>query len=61
MKASFPTRGINIDIRNNDPRGITIYNNFVFDDTVKLYVKDGKIKFLDQDSVYQFEKERVRN
>ena len=61
LKASFPTRGIQIDIRNNDPKGITLYNNYLFNDTTKQYIKDGKISFIDQDSVYLYEKERVKD
>lgn len=60
LKASYPTRGINIDIRNNDSLGITIYNNYLAGEKTKQHVKDGKITFVNQDSVYLFEKERVK-
>ena len=59
FKASYPTRGINIDIRNNDSLGISIYNNYLAGDKTKQLVKDGKITFVDQDSVYLYEKDRI--
>lgn len=54
----FPTRGIEIDIENNDPKGITLYNSYCFTDKSKQWVKDGYIKFKNQDLVLKYEKER---
>ena len=54
----FPTRGIEIDIQGNDPKGITLYNSFYFTDKTKQYVKDGLISFRDQDLVQIYEKGR---
>lgn len=43
LKLTFPTRGIDIDITNNDSRGIKIYNNYYLTDTVKELIKSHKI------------------
>ena len=54
----FPTRGIEIDIEANDPKGITLYNSYYFTDKSKQWVKDGYIKYKNQDLVLTYEKER---
>ena len=36
-------RGIKIEIRDNDPKGITLYNNYCFTEKTRNYVKEGKI------------------
>ena len=43
LKLTFPTRGIDIDIENNDSRGIKIYSNYYLTDTVKDLIKLNKI------------------
>lgn len=43
LKLTFPTRGIGIDIKGNDSKGITIYNNYYLTDTVKDLIKNNKI------------------
>lgn len=40
---SFPTRGIRIDIKNGDQKGITIYNNYYLSDKMKDLVKAKKV------------------
>lgn len=40
---TFPTRGIEIDIKDNNPKGITLYSNYYFTDTTKELVKKGII------------------
>lgn len=56
---TFPTRGIEIDITDNDPRGITLYSNYFFTDTSKEFVKNGKVSLNSKvDLVQQYEKAR---
>ena len=55
---NFPTRGMEIDIQNNDPKGITLYNNYCFTDDSRQLVKDGYISYRDVDAVLKYEKER---
>lgn len=39
----FSNRGIEINIKGNDPKGITLYSNYFFTENTKQYVKDGLI------------------
>lgn len=54
----FPTRGIEIDIQGNNPKGITLYSSYYFSDETRQYVKDGLISFRNQDLVQIYEKGR---
>lgn len=54
----FPTRGIEIDIQGNNPKGITLYSSYYFSDDTRQYVKDGLISFKNQDLVQIYEKGR---
>lgn len=55
----FPTRGIKIDIEDNNPKGITLYSNYYFTDKTKQFVKDGLISFeSDKDLVEEYEIQR---
>lgn len=55
----FPTRGIEIDIKDNNPKGITLYNNYYFTDETKSFVKNGLINYeSDTDLVEKYEIER---
>ena len=59
FKISFPTRGIKIDIVNENPKGITLYNNYYLTETVKDWIKAKKITLEpDQDLVVITEKSR---
>lgn len=42
-KISFPTRGIMIDIKDNDSRGITLYNNYSLSPEIKDLIITNKI------------------
>lgn len=55
---SYPTRGIKIDIRDNNPKGITLYSNYHFSDITKQLVKDGKIQYSRDDYVHEYEQMR---
>lgn len=55
---AYPTRGIKIDIRDNNPKGITLYSNYCFSDTTKKLVKDGKLKYSKEDYVNEYEQMR---
>lgn len=58
----FSNRGIEIDIKGNDPKGITLYNNYYFTEDTKQYVKDGLISLdSDTDLLDKTEKERRNN
>ncbi len=51
-------RGIEIKIRGNDPKGITLYNNYYFTEEIKDLVKEGKISYVNKDLLNIYEKER---
>lgn len=56
---TFPTRGIEIDIEDNDPKGITLYSNYYFTDTTKEFVKNGIISLNSKiDLVQKYESAR---
>lgn len=56
---TFPTRGIEIDIEDNDPKGITLYSNYYFTDTTKELVKNGIISLNSKiDLVQKYESAR---
>ena len=58
----FPTRGIEINIENNDPKGITLYSNYYFTDITREFVKNGLINFeADKDLVKEYEVQRREN
>ena len=54
----FPTRGIEIKIEDNDPKGITLYSNYYFTDTTKKMVKNGLISYSTEDLVAKYETQR---
>ncbi len=55
----FSNRGIEVDIEENNPDGITLYNNYNFSDVTKKYVREGIIKLNSyEDLVNKMEKER---
>lgn len=59
---TFPTRGIEIDIWDNNPKGITLYSNYYFTNTTKKLVKDGIIDLNSkEDLVLKYEKNRREN
>lgn len=41
----YSTRGIHINIKDNDAKGITFYSNYYFTDYTKSLVKTGKVNF----------------
>lgn len=61
-KIRYSTRGVDINIVNNDPKGITFYDNYYFTDYVKSLVKTGVVSFEpDVDLVEKVEIERRNN
>lgn len=55
----FSNRGFEIDIEDNNPKGIILYSNYYFTDKTKKYVEDGIITLREkEDSVEKIEKER---
>lgn len=58
----YSTRGVEIDIKDNDPKGITLYNNYYLTELTKKYVKNGYISFNPyEDLVEKTEIERRKN
>ncbi len=58
----YSNRGIEIDIKNNDSKGIKLYTNYYFTDETKRYVKDGLISLDSKnDLVDKIEKQRKSN
>lgn len=61
-KIRYSTRGVDINIKNNDPKGITFYNNYYLTDYTKSLIKSGIVSFEpDKDFVEIVEKERRNN
>ena len=59
---NYCTRGIEIDIKGNDPKGITLYSNYYFTDYTKSLVKNGVVSFDGKtDMVEKKELERREN
>lgn len=53
--------GIEINISENDSRGITLYNNYCFTENSRQFVKDGLVTFKNyENSIEKLEKERVK-
>ncbi len=61
-RIQYSTRGVDIDIKNNNPKGITFYNNYYLTDYVKSLIKTGVVSFEpDKDLVEVVEIERRNN
>lgn len=61
-KIRYSTRGVDINIKNNDPKGITFYSNYYLTDYVKSLIKTGVVSFEpDKDFVEVVEIERRKN
>ena len=61
-KIMYSTRGVDINIVNNDPKGITFYNNYYLTDYIKGLVKTGVVSFEpDVDLIEKVELERRKN
>ena len=62
FQVMYPGKGLKIDIKNNDPKGITLYSNYKIGSRAKQYVKNGLITLnADEDLIYIVEKERRKN
>lgn len=57
----YSNRGIEIDIKNNNAKGIKLFNNYCFTDKTKSYVKEGKISYESKDLLEKMEMERRNN
>ncbi len=58
----FSSRGYEIDIEENDPKGIILYNNYHFTDITRNLAKEGKISInKDENLVDKIEKYRRKN
>jgi len=56
--AMYSLSGIEIKIRNNDPKGIILHNNYFFTKKTRDYVSRGIISFSNTDLVHEVEKNR---
>lgn len=58
----YSARGVEIDIKNNNPAGIKLYTNYYLTDLTKSYVKNGIINFNEStDLIHKVELERRNN
>ena len=58
----YSTRGVDINIENNEPKGITFYSNYYLTDYITSLVKTGVVSFEpDEDLVQKYEFERRNN
>lgn len=58
LKLTFPTRGIEIDIKDNDSKGIKIYNNYYISDKIKELILNEKITLINENFIYITEQAR---
>lgn len=57
---SYPSRGLEIDIENNDSKGIKFYSNYYFSDELLNKIKNGTYTLVaDEDFIHIVERERV--
>ncbi len=62
LSLHYPANGIMIDIKNNDPNGIVVYNNFYITEKLKKQAAEGKIRLeLLKNSIEEEEKARINN
>ena len=62
LSLHYPANGIMIDIKNNNPNGIVVYNNFYITEKLKKQAAEGKIKIeLLKNSIVEEEKARINN
>lgn len=55
----FSNRGVEIDIKGNNPKGIKLYSNYYFTDETRKFVKNGQISFVpNTDLLDKTERER---
>ena len=57
----YSTRGVEINIENDNIENTTFYQNYYFTNYIKSLVKDGIVKFKDVDLVEQVEIERRKD
>jgi len=55
---TIPILGVEINIENNNPKGIILYSNYYFTDKTRRYIKDGFITVNIEDYIHVIEKER---
>ena len=59
---TYPSRGVEINIINNDSKGITLYNNYYFTNRTKALIKSEKITLNDEvDYIELTERQRIEN
>ncbi len=58
---TFPSRGVEIKIDNNNSYGITLYNNYFFTEKSKEFVKSGKIQINAEEDLLELMEINRRN
>ena len=59
---TYPSRGIEINIENNNSLGIIFYNNYYISDKIKEFIKAGKVSLNDKVDYLEYaEKNRRKN
>ena len=59
---TYPSKGVEINITNNDPLGIKLYNNYYFTNRTKVLVKNGIISLnAEEDFIEVTERKRIEN
>jgi phage-related protein len=62
LHISYPYIGVDINIKNNDSTGITLYSNYYFTDKTKRFIAEGKITLDSKtDAIYVSELNRREN
>lgn len=58
----YPSKGVEINIKGNDHKGITFYSNYYFSDELKEEIRDGWFTLkTDEDLIHKVELERRKN
>lgn len=58
---TYPSLGIEIKIEANNPKGITLYNNYYFSEKTKDFAKDGKISVNADEDLLELMEQNRRN
>jgi hypothetical protein len=62
LRISYPYIGVEINIENNDSKGITLYSNYYFTNKTKRFIAEGKITLDSKtDAIYVSELNRRNN
>ena len=57
----YSSRGVEINIKNNDSKGITLYSNYCFTDQTKSFVKNGYVSLNSEEDLINIIETKRRN